>query len=477
MLESWRTEQGAAAEAVVSLGDTELGAQHAEPTARLDAAEVQLLALPYDVVEPSHIGLGVDEPALLAAVSSFGRVVSPRAITAADLTLDGVPLYVQAGSVLVLRLKLRGAHHAAQSADELAFSLVAAAGATCVEASFQAPDEAQKLLHVDVSADIAGRALSISVIMPRSVPPKSVSISSISVHGQPVVGAALSIPLCRGVQASFRLELMKDARPESVCISPAGHIYIPQKGPDVLMFDSDGTPLPGVPVSGLGFSKTRWAVFSSNDEPSLILAESSGATTRLAAIDPTTQAVRWTTSPGSLQHCVGLTALPSVVFAASFSDTTLVAHRLSDGKRLMRRVVRGQHIYFAADPSTGTIFGTALDGVQYAVNRFSWTDGSELKAEGTVVAAGNKFFPRPLAVVPPASGKRVFHLIVCEKSNPELLVLALPGLILVHSHKLKGMRITAIAADPWGAAIAVADDVTCAVHILAWPLPGMPALE
>lgn len=72
------------AEAIVSLGDDELVARNAELTARLNAVDAQLLALPTSVVEPPYAGLVIDEPALQADSSTFGRVASPRAITAAD---------------------------------------------------------------------------------------------------------------------------------------------------------------------------------------------------------------------------------------------------------------------------------------------------------------------------------------------------------------------------------------------------------
>jgi len=62
-------------------------------------------------------------------------------------------------------------------------------------------------------------------------------------------------------------------------------------------------------------------------------------------------------------------------------------------------------------------------------------------------------------------------------TDPELRVLSLPGLALVHTHRLEGMQVCGLAADPWGAALAVCDDASESTHVLAWPLPGMPQLE
>jgi len=56
-------------------------------------------------------------------------------------------------------------------------------------------------------------------------------------------------------------------------------------------------------------------------------------------------------------------------------------------------------------------------------------------------------------------------------------VLSLPGLALVHTHRLEGFAVVGLAADPWGTALAVCDDASNSTHVLAWPLPGMPQLE
>lgn len=55
--------------------------------------------------------------------------------------------------------------------------------------------------------------------------------------------------------------------------------------------------------------------------------------------------------------------------------------------------------------------------------------------------------------------------------------MSLPGLALVHEHTLDGMRVTGLAADPWGGALVVCDAASTSLHVLAWPLAGMPPLE
>lgn len=90
---------------------------------------------------------------------------------------------------------------------------------------------------------------------------------------------------------------------------------------------------------------------------------------------------------------------------------------------------------------------------------------------------GDYDLQRPLAVVPPLPGKGVSHLVVVGAVPKELLVLSLPGLTLIHSHILEGMKVKGLAADPWGGALVVCDAASQAVHVLAWPLPGMPPID
>jgi hypothetical protein len=56
-------------------------------------------------------------------------------------------------------------------------------------------------------------------------------------------------------------------------------------------------------------------------------------------------------------------------------------------------------------------------------------------------------------------------------------VLSLPDRRLVHTHTLEGMVVTGLAADPSGTALAVCDAASKAIHVLPWPLPGMPPLQ
>jgi hypothetical protein len=155
-LERLRAERNTATDAVATLTGAELSARNTKLTARLDAADAQLLVLPTTVVEPPYVGVMIDEAALLVGAAVFGRVVAPRAITAADVTLESVPSYAYPGCTLMLRLVIQEAMLSTQSAEELEVSLGAAAAATHVEATLEAEVAALQPLQADVTANAPG---------------------------------------------------------------------------------------------------------------------------------------------------------------------------------------------------------------------------------------------------------------------------------------------------------------------------------
>ena len=65
---------------------------------------------------------------------------------------------------------------------------------------------------------------------------------------------------------------------------------------------------------------------------------------------------------------------------------------------------------------------------------------------------------------------------VCYKESP-LRILSLPDLNLVHTADLPGKQVVGLAGDPSGTALAVSDTASQSVHVLRWPLDGMPPLQ
>lgn len=486
VLERLRAQRGAAAEAAATLNDAELLGCHAELTARLDDAEAQLLVLSSCVIEPSHVGLVVDYSRLLARIANFGHVVAPKGVTARHLQLEALPIDVRAGGKLKLYLSLPGASHASQSSYELEVSLSAAAAATHVEATLEAPGAAPQLLDVKTSVFPQSYCIAISCLVPITASMRSsVSVASITVGGHPVAGTPdrIVVPVRRGVLTPIRLKWSRHfGIPMSLCITREGHIFIPLSGsPDVFVFDSNGAIFPGLPVAGFELStETCLASFVDGASPVVLLA-GDGAHNRIVAVDQNSRSVCWVTNPQLLTtSCTGLASIPKhgVAFAASADLRMVFTLRLLDGTCDGRLKVSGLHDDLTADPVSSDLYGTVTPALGiHAVVQLSWRPAVGLRIVGIVAEASGRSRKRSLAVVPPAPGKRVSHLVVGAHDTSELLVLALPGLALVHTHTLDGMRAYALAADPWGAALAVTDAASEAVHVLAWPLPGMSALE
>lgn len=118
-LERWRGMHTSFNNDVAALSNTELIAQHATLSSRLDDMEVELRLLPTAVVEPPFVGLTTSVSYVLAAIAGCVRVIAPLSITAADVTLSVVPetTHVWPGDTAHLRLAL-GARHAPRSDED-----------------------------------------------------------------------------------------------------------------------------------------------------------------------------------------------------------------------------------------------------------------------------------------------------------------------------------------------------------------------
>jgi hypothetical protein len=321
-----------------------------------------------------------------------------------------------------------------------------------------------------------GRSVTVSVPVPASAGSDSkVMIRSISVAGQPVTQGQ-SLPghaaVVTGMLAPLRLDEAANNNASMPVISCDGTLYAPKYGsPDVLVISADGTPLPALLVASLGLSTgTRSAAFD-DSTATLLLADSNSAASKLVAVDAVSMAVRWSTELAG--NFSGMAVLPAqgLVVVSVYTTHELRVHRLADEAIVAIASANGP-TFIAADPSTAMLYVSTY----LRVTAFRWNGGA-LVSEGVVEAAGDAGSSRPLAVVPPAPGERTSYLVVGSFGTPTLLVLSLPDRRLVHTHTLKGMKITGLAADPSGCALAVCDGASKALHVLPWPLPGMPPLQ
>jgi hypothetical protein len=192
-------------------------------------------------------------------------------------------------------------------------------------------------------------------------------------------------------------------------------------------------------------------------------------------VDAASAAVCWSAALGG--GCYGIAVLPvqGVVVVSGLIPGKLHVHRLSDGVRVASAEAASP-TYVAADPASGTVYAGTGVYPSYDVYAFHW-DGAALVAEGVVEAAGTDSIWRPLAVMPPTPGRHTSYLVVGTMDKPTLLVLSLPDRRLVHTHTLEGIRVMGLVADPSGTALAVCDTASEAIHVLPWPLPGMPPLQ
>jgi hypothetical protein len=254
-----------------------------------------------------------------------------------------------------------------------------------------------------------------------------------------------------------------------------GMLYAPLSI-DVLAFSADGTPLPALHVASLGLSTGSQCAAFVEASDTLLLADTNGASSKLVAVDTASRTVRW--SAALRGSCYGIAALPAqgVVIVSDSIRSNLHVHRLSDGVRVASSD-SARATYIAADPASGTVYVSATidDGTDCA-SAFRW-DGAALVAEGVVEAAGTAGTYRPLAVMPPTPNRHTSYLVVGTFGLPTLRVLSLSDRRLVHTHTLEGMEVRGLAADPSGTALAVSDAASKAIHVLPWPLPGMPPLQ
>ena len=486
-LDRWRAESSAVYDVISACTDADLILRHATLSGRLNDLETLLEALP-TAANPPIVALAVRTRELLSSIGGFGFVATPLLVTAADLSLKSIPNTrgVRLGDTLRLRLCL-GARHDNQTAEELEVALGRLIETIRIEAILNGASVGSQPLAVTLEPDVSRRCLSVSLAIPFAFcSGPDVKLCAVYVAGEPLAGFPVRVPVhCGGLIAPFVFRFGGAFCTTQPCISPEGRFYCPSgcDGPDVLVFDDIGAPLPGLPVASVGLSNVGViAAYAHGDVSSLLLADR----TCLVNVDPTTHALRWKSV--ALHCCFGIAAVPSLGIVVVSDLNNLFAHRLSDGIRAGSLASSDNMAFLASDPATGALYGSGSKyrdaGTVYSWSCSSSDEGIRIIKNGYVAAASSVNSSesrgvRPLTVVPPAPGKTVSHLVVCfgadtsaDSLPTKLIALSLPTLVLVHTHTLEGLSVQSVAADPWGAAIAVCD-YSGTIHVLAWPLPGM----
>jgi hypothetical protein len=474
-LERTRREYAEAREALTSKSDDEIAALSVVLTASLDGIDTLLATLPHGPVEPSLLRLELDEGALLSSIRTAGTVLAPRGVHVVDVVLRALPTAVRPGRPLQFELALSDDYPCRAPAE-----LEAAAASLAFHARVDVSlDTGAGLEPLEATMVTSSGVVIVSVAIPDSAGRGAeVVISSVTVAGQPLTGgqtlpARLQLP--KGMHAPMVIRGAANAFQCSAVITHEGTLVVPAyQRPDALMFAADGSVLPPLPLAVLGLSSRTLSAGVDTASGTLLLADVSGASSKLVAVDAASRAVRWSAALGS--DCCGIAVLPAqgVVIVSDPDHGKLRVHRLSDGVRVTSADA-GWPVYVAADPACGTVYASTGNGPFCRVSAFRW-DGAALVAEGVIKAAVTGVAFRPLAVMPPTPGRYTSYLVMGVQFMPTLLVLSLPDRRLVHTHTLEGMEMTGLAADPSGAALVVFDAVSKAAHVLSWPLPGMPPL-
>jgi hypothetical protein len=427
--------------------------------------------LPVGPVEPSVLRVDINAGPYLAEISTIGTLIAPAGILAHDVELRGLPAYLLRGRPLKFELALAAGYPSTAPA-ELEAVVSSCLSHVYVDVLLLLNDVPQPL-HATVAPAAGGRGVEITCSVPESACSDShVFIREITVAGQPVrrgVALPAHLSVVMGMHAPLRLEGAVNLNATTPVISVDGSIYVPAMcSSDVLVFSADGTPQLSLPVASFGLSMFLRAAAYDEATSTLLLADCNGVTSKLVAADAASRVIRWSTEAGGNSFCIAVLPAQGIAVTSTNFSNELRVHSLVDGAAVVS-VPADSPSYIAADTDAAILYVSSVG----TVSAFRWSDGS-LVPDGIVEAAGNTACIRPLTVIPPAPRQCTSYLIVGTCNAPTLLVLSLPDRRLVHTHTLEGTMVVGLAADPSGTTFAVCDSASGAVHVLPWPLPGMP---
>jgi hypothetical protein len=435
---------------------------------------------PVAYVEPTCVEFQSND----ACSDSLGMIVAPRGISARDIEVREFPSCVRPGFPLQFELVQCNTHSTPSSVAETATGSAFLARHVFVRARVAYESQPHAALSFDATIVPLATVPSITITigMQHMTDFDFVVVDGISIAGESVV-CGMSFPMKLAIRSGMHapLRFTESSRTTPV-ITAAGTMYMPSYDRVfVRVIAADGAQLCNIFVSDVGLSKfTRTAAFVDSTN-TLLLAETNSGYSRIAAIDMTKRTVRWFTSPRCLDHVYGLAVLVDrgVAFASSLNHDKVYIHCLSSGMRV-GSVDASKPSFLAINSANKILYASVYDrsNTRNQIVAFAWDDvAATLGAKATpVVAAEFATSGRPLAVIPPSVNVNTSasYLVVVTYGESTLRVIALPDHRLVHTHRCDGMRIMGLAADPSGNAVAIYDAASDTVHVLSWPLPGMP---
>jgi hypothetical protein len=404
------------------------------------------------------------------------RICAPFSATSCDIVITGLARAAHRGKFVLLSIYLLNMHPAEDAAivlSQLSKHLNVRVRILEEPLIVTFAINSTSSIHLDAILEVPGCAPEDAFIDIDNV---VLAGESLSLSGESPLFST-RVPIIRGLMAPLVIGSAADGSSQTPAISLAGVIYAPSTGSCTLpRFTPTGERIfPEILL-------TRYKLI--NDTAVAVLCEAAGTLILCAAdqrrlpivaVDLATMEVCWSLAPNEATHCYGAAALPShdIFFASSYMDDKVNAFRISNGAKVCSvRVVDPK--FAAADDSTDTLYiSTARD-----VCQLEWIcETAELRVVGRLDAAGETASFRPLAIMPPAYGRHNSYLIVGTRDKPTLHVISIPDHRLVHTHVLEGIEVTGLAADPHGNALLVCDRVTKSLHVMSWPLHGMPPVQ
>jgi hypothetical protein len=441
----------------------------------------------------------------------LGRLDAPEPIYSTDISLSKLPRYCNPGRSLQFDVvfSARGPVSPGQAA-----SLASLALHLNVDATVYGDGDAEPLPYDAIPLDsTAAPTVRVSLHVPGSALGERIIISSITFAGQSLAGFPsdiLSIDIKRrGLWAPLQLPDTTNRFVQMPAVSDDGTLYASMReGKEVKVFAPDGSTLPPLTLSDFDVPCDVHSVAVDDTINALFVCNANGAASKVVAIDSVTRKIRWSTAAGVIPHALGLCALPQQGILIVSSWRGLVALRAIDGVEVGDYGMRSSGFIAVHEPSS-IFFSEKKSGVVALQWQWLAADGSPHSAPDARIAGAfrelgnvplNSDVPRQsteaypaLAVMPPpsqvhvglpagvtaagvSSSTRSFQLLVAMTGTPYLRVLSLPDLEVVCDVVLPVEKVIGLAADPSGTALAVCCPSTGSIHVLPWPLDGMPML-
>jgi hypothetical protein len=436
--------------------------------------------LPRSVAEPTTLSHFVVGPTTLSHATLeptwLGRIRTPQRVTAHGIAAACEPYATPRSGAFIRLTRL-------DSFDD--------------DDDIQAEALAFLVSQIVLVAELDGQALCFSVrasaqqlrvaLIHISIPdgvccPTRILVSEFRIAGNQVRINEANVPfsiqvvagMCSAPISTSRLVVGSSLTP---AVAGDGTFYFP-KDSQLLIFGCNGHELVPLGLEDKGFvGGTR------DSARAVALVEQAGvlliSSNIIVAVARTTRELMWSIDLSSM--CRGIAVLPShgVVVAPTYLDDKLNVITLSNGRTLYTAHERNPTFAVGHDDSASVFVSSTNSVVHYkwtAKKRFDGTIRSGTLALVGAVEVAKACDWRPLAVVPPSCGLPAC-LVVGVFGKATLEVVSLLDFSVIHTHSLQSeggsVNVNGLVACPSGAALAVCDDSTGSVLVLAWPLPGM----